>query len=241
MADSRDMAAMLHRRLNTYGGAGAPGSLTATPSRRAGAQAHLDPLPVPASGLTPALRKRGTTLKRDASAGSFVDATGSMVDLSAGVPGSPSMVKHSPARATLAAGTELLNASAPMPFRKMARHAPPVKPTALPASHSSSAFEAMPAALQYGDAHEEAGEEKRDPFWFIRMLRTELSDHEFAYMNMRDTQGTVWNPYDLKIVAFNEVDPVNHYTISEAGVTHCRRIGKSEVRRRACTREGSRV
>ena len=37
------------------------------------------------------------------------------------------------------------------------------------------------------------------------------------------------DPYDLKIVAFNEVDPRNHYTISEAGVTHCRRIGKAEV------------
>ena len=61
------------------------------------------------------------------------------------------------------------------------------------------------------------------------MLRTELSDHEFAYMNMANTEGSVWDPYDLKIVAFNEVDPRNHYTISEAGVTHCRRIGKAEV------------
>lgn len=46
---------------------------------------------------------------------------------------------------------------------------------------------------------------RRDPFWFIKMLRTELSDHEFAYMNVADTDGTTWDPYNLKIVPFSEV------------------------------------
>ena len=63
--------------------------------------------------------------------------------------------------------------------------------------------------------------EKRDPFWFIRMLRSELSEHEFAYMNVANTDGATWDPYDLEIVAFNQVNPAEHYTISEAGVTHC--------------------
>ena len=61
-----------------------------------------------------------------------------------------------------------------------------------------------------------------------KALRTELSEHEFAYMNVADTSGTTWDPYDLKIVAFNEVNPDNHYTISEAGVTHTVRRGKVE-------------
>eukprot|EP00966_Prymnesium_polylepis_P038086 883064-Prymnesium_polylepis.2 len=61
------------------------------------------------------------------------------------------------------------------------------------------------------------------------MLRTELSDHEFAYMNVADTDGTTWDPYNLKIVAFSDVNPSNHYTISEAGVTHCIRRGKEEI------------
>eukprot|EP00964_Phaeocystis_antarctica_P019040 scaffold10501_cov66-Phaeocystis_antarctica.AAC.1 len=66
-------------------------------------------------------------------------------------------------------------------------------------------------------------ERRRDPFWFIQMLRTELSDHEFAYMNVADTDGTTWDPYNLQIVAFADVNPLDHYTISAAGVTHCLR------------------
>ena len=61
------------------------------------------------------------------------------------------------------------------------------------------------------------------------MLRTELSDHEFAYMNVADTDGTTWDPYNLQIVAFADVNPNDHYTISAAGVTHCVRRGKEEM------------
>ena len=70
---------------------------------------------------------------------------------------------------------------------------------------------------------DDAPERRRDPFWFIQMLRTELSDHEFAYMNVADTDGTTWDPYNLQIVAFADVNPLDHYTISAAGVTHCLR------------------
>ena len=73
---------------------------------------------------------------------------------------------------------------------------------------------------------DDAPERRRDPFWFIQMLRTELSDHEFAYMNVADTDGTTWDPYNLQIVAFADVNPLDHYTISAAGVTHCLRKGK---------------
>jgi hypothetical protein len=31
------------------------------------------------------------------------------------------------------------------------------------------------------------------------MLRTELSDHEFAYMNVADSDGTTWDPYNLQV------------------------------------------
>ena len=34
---------------------------------------------------------------------------------------------------------------------------------------------------------------------FIQMLRTELSDHEFAYMNVADSDGTTWDPYNLQV------------------------------------------
>lgn len=69
---------------------------------------------------------------------------------------------------------------------------------------------------------------RNDPFWFIQMLRTELSNNEFAYMNVADSEGTSFDPYNLRIVPFNEVNPNNHYTISEAGVTHSFRKGKHE-------------
>lgn len=69
---------------------------------------------------------------------------------------------------------------------------------------------------------------RNDPFWFIQMLRTELSNNEFAYMNVADTEGTSFDPYNLRIVPFNEVNESNHYTISEAGVTHCFRKGNQE-------------
>ena len=173
--------------------------------------AELEPLPT-AMQLTPALRKR---VKPDASTSSLHDPTSPQKTLTSG------SSAHRSSKATLAAGAELLNRGAPMPYAKMARNASPVMLEGPGASEPSAA-----TAIVRKDGD---GEEKRDPFWFIRMLRTELSDHEFAYMNVANTEGTTWDPYDLKIVAFNEVNPNNHYTISEAGVTHCVRKGKVEV------------
>ena len=51
------------------------------------------------------------------------------------------------------------------------------------------------------------GSEKRDPFWFIRMLRTELSDHEFAYMNVADTEGTTWDPWMRSMLSCASMSP----------------------------------
>jgi hypothetical protein len=48
-------------------------------------------------------------------------------------------------------------------------------------------------------------------------------------MNVADTDGTTWDPYNLQIVAFADVNPLDHYTISAAGVTHCLRKGKEEM------------
>lgn len=206
MADSRDMAANLHRRLNTYGAGGAPGSLTASLPRRPGAMAQLEPLPS-AGVLTPALRKR---IKPDASSASLHDPTSPQ--------SKPNRLGSTSSKATLAVGTELLTKSTPMPFAKI-RRKEPQSPVML---EDRAADEAAAANAPVEHAHTSDGAgEKRDPFWFIRMLRTELSDHEFAYMNVSNTEGTTWDPYDLTIVAFNEVDPNDHYTISEAGVTHC--------------------
>lgn len=73
-------------------------------------------------------------------------------------------------------------------------------------------------------SEERAAEEstnRQDPFWFIDMLRTELANNEFAYMNVADAEGLSLDPYNLKIVPFHSVNRDNHYTISEAGVTHC--------------------
>ena len=170
-----------------------------------------------AGQLTPALRKRG---KPDASTASLHDPTSPVRSKQAG--GLVGSSAHRSSKATLAAGTELLSRSAPMPFSKMARNAPPVMLEA-PSDEEPRAEPTATAIVA------SASSERRDPFWFIRMLRTELSDHEFAYMNVANTDGTIWDPYDLKIVAFNEVDPDDHYTISEAGVTHCKRYGKQEV------------
>lgn len=128
----------------------------------------------------------------------------------------------------VARGTALLNTSTPIPFSKMARVAP--LSTADLGPPPSPAVATIPTLLaEKAEATTRAAELRRDPFWFISMIRTEMSGHEFAYMNVADTEGASWDPYKLKIVAFNEVNPANHYTISEAGVTHCIRHGKQEV------------
>jgi len=114
--------------------------------------------------------------------------------------------------------------SGPLPFNKLGRerlkHAKPEPPA--PAADGFYDAAGPPAA-------DDAADRRRDPFWFIQMLRTELSDHEFAYMNVADTDGTTWDPYNLQIVAFSDVNPNDHYTISAAGVTHCLRKGKEEM------------
>ena len=200
MADSN--SSMLFNRMNKYGG-GQPKALV-SPAKRPGSMGRLDPLPAPPPLLqSPALRgKRG---KADAgSSRASLDAT-----------------TLSSSKATLAAGTELLSASAPMPYSKLQRTLPPPPP---PLQEPPQAAAPSSVALVQQD-----GGQRRDPFWFIQMLRTELTEHEFAYMNIANTQGTTWDPYDLKIVPFHDVDPANHYTISEAGVTHCMRRGKQDV------------
>ena len=113
-----------------------------------------------------------------------------------------------------------LAASRPAPYSRLSRS--PGRP--LPGSRPPS--EPDPIS---GGPSAEAVETRRDPFWFIKMLRSELTDHEFAYMNVADSGSTTWDPYNLQIVAFPDVNPRNHYTISEAGVTHCMRRGTEEV------------
>ena len=209
-----DNAAMLFNRLNKYGPGSKPGALVA-PQRRQGVASPggLAPLPPPPALQSPALRqsqKRGPDAAL--SSGSLHDAT---------------MLSASNSKGTLLAGTELLSASAPMPFSKMSRSLPkppPPPPPLAAAAPAAAASNGTVAAAANG-----AGTVKRDPFWFIQMLRTSLAEHEFAYMNIANAHGAIWDPYDLKIVPFHEVDQTDHYTISEAGVTHCIRKGKQEV------------
>ena len=219
--DPTNPSAMLHRRLNSYG----PAQPRALVSRRPTAAPELDALPLPAGMLqAPALRKRANP---DAAL-----STGSLHD-AASAAGSP---LRSRSKAALTAGAEVLNASSPMLYSRMSRAQPAAPKTVAQVvdigdSVAPAASAPAPAATSRDagrDAAAADGGEKRDPFWFIRMLRTELSDHEFAYMNVADSEGTTWDPYNLNIVAFNEVNPHNHYTISEAGVTHCLRRGKAE-------------
>lgn len=211
MADSRELSSSLQRRMVNYG-AGQPRGLVAPP-RRPGVGAQLPALPPGAQQLSPQPALRSSKRRPDAA------STASLHDAS---------LAHRSSKATLAAGAELLSASAPMPYAKIARTLP-VAPAAVNVSDPpAEAEDAAPRALKTARSAAD-GAERRDPFWFIRMLRTELSDHEFAYMNLADAEGVTWDPYNLKIVAFNEVDPANHYTISEAGVTHCMRSGKQEI------------
>ena len=103
-----DNAAMLFNRLNKYGPGSKPGALVA-PQRRQGVASPggLAPLPPPPALQSPALRqsqKRGPDAAL--SSGSLHDAT---------------MLSASNSKGTLLAGTELLSASAPMPFSKMSR------------------------------------------------------------------------------------------------------------------------
>jgi dynein heavy chain len=214
-----DNAAMLFNRLNKYGPGSKPGALVA-PQRRQGVASPggLAPLPPPPALQSPALRqsqKRGPDAAL--SSGSLHDAT---------------MLSASNSKGTLLAGTELLSASAPMPFSKMSRSLPkppPPPPPLAAAAPAAAASNGTVAAAANGAGASAGATVKRDPFWFIQMLRTSLAEHEFAYMNIANAHGAIWDPYDLKIVPFHEVDQTDHYTISEAGVTHCIRKGKQEV------------
>ena len=179
MADGRDHAALLHSRLNSYGPA-KPRSLVAPPRRPGSSNPQLEPL----SGAGP-LSPKPALRKRTKPDPALYDAAASGA--------SP---LRSDSKAALTAGAELLGASSLMPFSKMARKT----------AHTSSAVNisdpsGAPAAEAEvdADARRSAGaggakravEQKRDLFWFIRMLRTELSDHEFAYMNVADTEAAV--------------------------------------------------
>ncbi|KAJ1632325.1 hypothetical protein T492DRAFT_868485 [Pavlovales sp. CCMP2436] len=55
------------------------------------------------------------------------------------------------------------------------------------------------ALADSGAGGDEKQTRRNDPFWFIQMLRT------FAYMNVADSEGTSFDPYNLRIVPFNEV------------------------------------
>ena len=46
------------------------------------------------------------------------------------------------------------------------------------------------------------------------ILETPEMQDEFCYLNRRN------NPYDFKIVEFNERDPIEYMTISSRGITH---------------------
>ena len=200
---------LLHRRLNSYGHTQPKALIGARPRK----PAQLEPL-AGSPTLVHSPNQMSPTLRRRPA-----DVTLSPTSLR-----DPANVDHRSSKQVLAAGADLLSTSAPMPYSKMVRQqsAPNISDPQLEAESNG-------VAPSDGGANGSTGDERRDPFWFIRMLRTELSDHEFAYMNVADTEGTTWDPYNLKIVAFNEVDPNNHYTISEAGVTHCARKGKVEV------------
>ena len=204
---SLDPAAQLNSRLVSYGRA-TPKSLVsepdhtfAVPSSSLLAAAHLAP---------PARPKR----PGDAATGS-INATGG---------GSMSSLRRDRGanlKAALGADPSL---SAPLLFSKKARSAP------LAATNDLAASTALfTAAAPDVPSTAPTAELQRDPFWFIAMLRTELSEHEFAYMNVADAEGTSWDPYKLRIVPFNDANPANHFTISQAGVTHCIRHGKQEV------------
>ena len=217
-----DAGQELTGRLYSYGRA-PPKALVMR--RQPGAGARLDPLSSSPLGASLGKRGGGDALARsgrDGASGAFGDSLG-----------------HSDSRGKLGAHSAELTSSGPLPYAKMARSAAreaerraafQPAPAPAPASSSRATPTAVSLAGPAAAAEEQSLEEKRrDPFWFIKMLRTELSDHEFAYMNVADTDGTTWDPYNLKIVAFSDVNPNNHYTISEAGVTHCIRRGKEEI------------
>ena len=205
---SIDPAMELSGRLYSYGRA-APKSLV-TMRRPGTVKAPLDPIRTPLVSQGPPLRQR------------------TPADAALAYP-SQDVLALSASKQGL---TDPLGGAAPLPYNKMTRsHARLAEEAEERAANAAAPDRAAggfepPAAAPTAS---EADDKRRDPFWFIRMLRTELSDHEFAYMNVADTGGTTWDPYNLKIVAFSEVNPSNHYTISEAGVTHCIRRGKEEV------------
>jgi hypothetical protein len=79
-------------------------------------------------------------------------------------------------------------------------------------------YDPAQAAKDAARADERAGADEKqtrrnDPFWFIQMLRTELSNNEFAYMNVADSEGTSFDPYNLRIVPFDEVSASSCYAM----------------------------
>ena len=204
----------LSSRLYSYGMT-APKSLVA---RRPGS-APLDPLPG-AERTGPSLRTRlpaDAALSPSNALAASNPSNSLFGDTLASFASGGKQVGHSQPDPALSSG--------PLPFNQLARDRQ--RKAALirdppPGFVDRTDMAGPPVAAPADDAPER----RRDPFWFIQMLRTELSDHEFAYMNVADTDGTTWDPYNLQIVAFADVNPLDHYTISAAGVTHCLRKGK---------------
>ena len=204
----------LSSRLYSYG-MKAPKSLVA---RRPGS-APLDPLPGMSPG-GPALRTRrpaDAALSPSNALAASNPSNSLFGDTLASFASGGKQVGHSQPDPALSSG--------PLPFNQLARDRQ--RKAALirdPPPGFVDRTDMAGPPLQH--ATDDDAQRRRDPFWFIQMLRTELSDHEFAYMNVADTDGTTWDPYNLQIVAFADVNPLDHYTISAAGVTHCLRKGK---------------
>lgn len=190
----------LSSRLYSYGRA-APKALVTTSMGSGGARGGVGTVPLPDLPTSPGARRR-------------LDV--SNVSPDGGLSGS--RTKH-----------PFVGTGSPLPYNKIARSHDRQSQQAFGGGVAVSSEEAEAASTQVVSNGAHIDETRRDPFWFIRILRTELSDHEFAYMNVADSIGTSWDPYNLKIVPFSEVNPNNHYTISAAGVTHCIRRGKEEI------------
>jgi len=235
-----EQATQLTQRLYSYGPA-APGALVAKKPklRPSGGSAPLHPLPVGATQRGPPLR---SGLDHDAAqqpSGPDAELSSSTFSRQLGSFGGRRGLGGSASAASLGGGSDDEQPTSPMPYAKLSRNAAAAR-RALNEGNAAAAarFAAMQAAEDEeraegggasASAEDATAPTSHDPFWFIQMLKTELHEHEFAYMNVVEQSGGVVDPYKLQIVPFSQVNPSDHYTISAAGVTHTRRVGKSET------------
>eukprot|EP00906_Rhabdomonas_costata_P002873 RCo004476 len=73
-------------------------------------------------------------------------------------------------------------------------------------------------------------EDRSSPFWFISKLRAQAAasedasgpeSKEFVYLKVvKPTDRSVFNPYNLRVVSHDKIDPDNYCTMSSKGVTH---------------------